>query len=446
MNRRKPAAKTKPSRPTDTGPAIDCVIDRLGTEGIGLARVNNHWIGVPDTLPGETVRILSHGGKHPATLIERLTDSPDRIAPACPHFGTCGGCRLQHLAPAPYAAFKHRLVCDALSRALLPTASVAPITVSPPGSRRRAGFSATKRKGVVTLGFHGRASHDLFDLGQCPVLDPAITGILPALRGFLTQHLPGGTGGDVTVTATDTGLDVGLVWPEAPDLALLETMARFAHEAGLARLWWQTPTGQPVPAAQRTAPQIRFGTTIVDIPCGPFLQATPMGEATLIAHVRAIVGDARRVADLYAGCGTFALALAEQGRTIHAVETDPTALAALKQAAHRAGFGAITIEKRDLEHRPLVPDELKSFDCVILDPPRAGAKPTIDALVIAQVARIAYVSCNPASFARDAATLVAGGYHLAAVWPVDQFLWSSHVELVARFDRQTPVTPVASIF
>ncbi len=444
MNRRQP--KGKPTRSTDTASAIDCVIDRLGTEGIGLAQVRDRWVGVADTIPGETVRIIPQAGRTPAILLERLTGSPDRITPQCHHFGTCGGCALQHLAPEAYAAFKRRLVCDALSRNLLPTDGVAPAAISPPASRRRARFAALKRKGIVTLGFHARASHDLVDLRQCPVMAPAIMAVIPPLRAFLTRFLPGGSACDIIATATDTGLDLGLVWPSDPDLATLESLAAFADESGVARLWWQTAASSPMPAAQRTAPQIRFGTTLVDIPCGPFLQATSSGEAVLIAHVRAIVGSARRIADLYAGCGTFTLALAEANRTIIAIETDAVALAALKQAAHRAGFGAILTEKRDLEQRPLVLNEMKGLDCVILDPPRAGAKAMAETLAQSSVARIAYVSCNPASFARDAAILVAGGYRLDAVWPVDQFLWSPHVELVAQFTRTTVTVASKSIF
>lgn len=444
MNRRKPTGK--PTGGAKNATPVECVVDRLGTEGIGLAQVRDRWIGVPDTLPGETVRIIPQVGREPAILLERLTDSPDRIIPACRHFGTCGGCALQHLAPDAYAAFKRRLVCDALSRNLLPTDCVAPAAISPSASRRRARFAAMKRKGLVTLGFHARASHDLVDLGQCPVMAPAITEIIPKIRDFLTRFLPGGALCDIIATASDTGLDLGLLWPCEPDLAMLETLAAFAHETGLARLWWQTASGSPVPAAQRTPPQIRFGSTVIDIPCGPFLQATASGEAVLIAHVRQIVGSARRIADLYAGCGTFTLALADPNRTIIAIETDAVALTALKQAAHRAGYGTIHTEKRDLEQRPLVLEELKGLDCVILDPPRAGAKAMAETLSQSSVPHIAYVSCNPASFARDAAILVAGGYQLDAVWPVDQFLWSPHIELVAQFSRTAMTADAKSIF
>jgi 23S rRNA (uracil1939-C5)-methyltransferase len=412
---------------------LELEIEKLGTEGEGFARSEGRPVLVPEALPGETVRVRLEAGR--ATLLERFGSSPDRVPPPCRHFGGCGGCVLQHLAPAPYSAFKQRLVREALGRQGLGAVAVAEAIVSPSGSRRRTVFEARRVSAGIVLGFHSRASRDVVDLGECPVLQPALSGLLPALRLLLASLLVVGQSAGVLATAVETGIDLGLELPAEPGLTLLEALAAFAERHDLARLWWRTEAAEPMPVAQRRPVQTRFGAIRADLPPGGFLQATAEGEATLLAAVEAGVGSARRIADLFAGIGTFTLALAEGGAAIHAVESDGAALAALTASAHRAGLVRVTAERRDLEARPLLPAELARYDAIVFDPPRAGARAQAEQLAHSGVPVILGVSCNPATFARDAAILAAGGYRLEAVLPVDQFLWSSHIELVGRFRR-----------
>jgi 23S rRNA (uracil1939-C5)-methyltransferase len=424
----RPAAKPGPKR------QAELVIEKLGTEGAGLARLDGKPVLVPDTLPGERVRIETDGSREPARLLERLCDSPDRIAPACRHFGTCGGCVLQHLAPTPYGNFKRQLIRDALGRQGLGAVDVAEPLVSPPASRRRATFEARRVAGGVVLGFHRRASHQILDLAECPVLRPAITALLPALRVWLAGLLGNGQSASVIVTEAETGLDLGLELPAEPDLAGLEALSTFAAAQDLARLWWRVAGAAPMPAAQRRPVTQHFGAVAAELSAGVFLQATAEGEMALRDAVIQGLGSARRVADLFAGIGTFTLALAAN-RTVHAVESDAAALAGLAAAVRRAQLVQVTTERRDLEARPLLSGELSGYDAVVFDPPRAGAKAQAEQLARSAVPIVIGVSCNPASFARDAAILAADGYALDRVLPVDQFLWSNHVELVGVFRR-----------
>lgn len=425
---------TRSRRSAAVSEILDLDIEKLGTEGAGLARMAGRSVLVPDALPGERVRIRLDGDA--VTLLERHNDAPERIAPPCRHFGTCGGCVLQHLAPSPYAAFKATLIQAALSRHSLGDTSVAAVTASPPHSRRRAVLAARRIGAGVVLGFRGRASHHVVDLAQCPVLLPMLEQLLPPLRTFAAEVLAPGQQAMLTLTGVDTGIDLGLDLPAEPKLAALQRLADFAERQGLARLWWRVGGGEPVPAAQHRKVQTRFGAITVDLPPGGFLQATADGEAALFAAAQEWLGGARRIADLFAGIGTFALGLADgANRPIHAVEQDAAALAALAAAARRAGLVRVTSECRDLEARPLLAPELAGFDAVLFDPPRAGARAQAEQLAQSGVPLIIGVSCNPASFARDAAILVAGGYSLDCVRPIDQFLWSNQIELIGRFRR-----------
>jgi 23S rRNA (uracil1939-C5)-methyltransferase len=427
-------------RPRQTGrrseaPAreVELRIDKLGSEGVGVARLDGKPVLVPGALPNERVRARVAGGQ--AVIAALLEASPDRVAPPCRHFGTCGGCALQHLAWQPYLDFKRGLVVDALRRQGLGDAPVGAIAASPPGSRRRATLEAKRAGGTLLLGFHGRASHHIVDLGECPVLLPELARLLAPLRTLLGRLLPAGGGATVQLGAGPGGVDLGLILPVMPELEQLERLTAFAEAEDLARLWWRVGEMAPMPAAQRRSLGLRFGAVPVDPPSGGFLQATAAGEAALSAAVVEALAAADRVADLFAGCGTFALALGLRAE-LHAVEGDGAALAALSAAARRAGLGPVTTERRDLDARPLLVPELKRFDAVLFDPPRAGAKAQVEQLAGSAVPVVVGVSCNPATFARDARILVDGGYRLESVLPVDQFVWSPHVELVGRFRRQ----------
>jgi len=425
-------------RPTgrrpDQAPAreLDLQIDKLGSEGVGVARVDGQVVLVPGALPGERVRARVENGQGAVTQVTQ--PSPFRIAPACHHFGSCGGCALQHLAWQPYLDFKRDLVVEALRRQGLGDVPVGAIAASPPGSRRRATLEAKQAGGTLLLGFHGRGSHHIVDLGECPVLVPELAALLAPVRKLLKLLLPAGAGATVQLAAGPGGVDMGLLLPAVPDLEQLERLSAFAEVKDLARLWWRADGMAPVPAAQRRSIGLTFGGVPVDPPSGGFLQATAAGEAALTAAVVDALAGAERVADLFSGCGTLGLALGQRAE-LHAVENDPAALGALAAGARRAGLGFVTTERRDLEARPLLVSELKRFDGVLFDPPRAGAKAQALNLAESSVATVVGVSCNPSTFARDARILVDGGYRLDSVLPVDQFVWSPHVELIGRFHR-----------
>ncbi|MGH6870379.1 MAG: class I SAM-dependent RNA methyltransferase [Rhizomicrobium sp.] len=346
----------------------------------------------------------------------------------CIHFGTCGGCAHQDLPADVYRAMKRDLVVQALARNGLADASVEDIVEVPPASRRRATFKAAKRNGAVAIGFHAARSHDIVDMHACKVLTPALFALTGGLREMLTVLLRDGGTADVDVTETDTGFDVALDGWHAKDASARAELARWATRLGLARVTIGRDT-----VVELGAPRVMLGKARVTLPPRAFLQPTGAGEAALQSQVLAAAKGARHVADLFSGCGTFALPLAEQAR-VHAVERDGAMLEALASAARGTqGLKPVTTEPRDLFRLPLTPPELKPFDTVVLDPPRAGAAAQIAGLAKARVRRVIYVSCDPGSFARDACVMRAAGYTMSPVVPVDQFLWSSHIELVAAF-------------
>ncbi|HXL99559.1 MAG TPA: hypothetical protein VN932_06480 [Rhizomicrobium sp.] len=354
--------------------------------------------------------------------------TPEHIAPVCLHFGICGGCAYQDIAPADYRALKRKTVVDALARQGVRDAVVREIAEVAPMTRRRAVFKLEKRGGAVTIGFHAARSHDIVDMRECHVLTPALTALVQQLRALMAGVLREGEAAEVHATEADNGFDLSLHWKRGNDVALNAQFPR-----AIAKLARVTAGGETL--VELAAPTVRFGKADVKLPVEAFLQPTRDGEAALLGCVREAVGRAKAVADLFSGCGTFSLPLAERAR-VHAVERDGAMLEALAAAARMTpGLKPVTTEKRDLFKHPLSPAELARFDAVVLDPPRAGAAAQIAQLAQSKVGRIAYVSCDPVSFARDARVLSEGGYAMGPVLPVDQFLWSSHIELVAAFAR-----------
>ncbi len=377
---------------------------------------------VPFTLPGEVVR-LDAGA---AVVVE---PAPERVAPACRHFGTCGGCAVQHASDAFLAEWKRAQLARVLaSRGLAPPLALTP--AAPPHSRRRAVFAGRRTKKTVVVGFHARRSEAVFDLVECPLVRPELVAAKPALAAVTRAGATRARPLRLSLTHGPAGLDLDAQDGRTLDANLRASLAALAEAHDFARLAWDGET-----VALRRPPHQLFGSARVVPPPGAFLQPTAEGEAALLAAVREAVGRAPRTADLFAGCGTFALPLAEAAE-VHAVEGEGAMLAAL-DAGWRAtpGLRRVTTERRDLFRRPLLPHELDAFAGVVLDPPRAGAEAQARALAASRVPRIAAASCNPATFARDAAILVAGGYRLEAVTVVDQFRWSTHIELVARFTR-----------
>lgn len=404
-------------------------IDRIGARGDGIAVAGDGPVYVPFAVPGDVAEVAlgpARGEGRAARLVELIEAGPGRAEPPCAHFGVCGGCALQHLAADAYLDWKRERVAEALARQGLET-EIRPILSSAPGTRRRARLAFRRTAKGLLLGFREAASRRVVDIGGCPVARPEIVALMPLLRDFLAPHA---SQGEVSVTLADTGLDLAVQADADIGLDLQMAAAPFCEAAGVARLSWAAGKNAPEPVVAMRRVQVRFGDATVELPIDAFLQPTAEGEAALAGFVTEGVGAAGRIADLYAGCGAFAVPLAAAGKQVHAVE----GLAAQMQAIARADAG-IGTEIRDLARRPLRQDELARFDAVVLDPPRAGAAPQAAEIAASAVPTVVYVSCNPATFARDARTLVDAGFILATVQPVDQFLWSPHVELASVFRR-----------
>lgn len=376
---------------------------------------------VPRTVPGD--HILADGA---------ILPGPDHLVPVCRHFGTCGGCQMQHVSDRLLARFATDRVTQPLARAGIVPDALMPTHMSPPGSRRRVAMRATRTDGEVRLGFNAEGAHRLVDMQQCPVMRPELFALVAPLRQLLGPYLKERSAIGVTLTLTANGPDLLLSNLQANSVPVIEGLTQFAEAHGLARLSVEGPMGVETVVAAAD-PHVLLGGVAVTLPPAAFLQATEDGEGALVAAVTAITRGARKVADLFAGAGTFALPVSASASVVAADGAGP-AIRALEEAARRSGR-AIRTEHRDLFRRPLSAEELNAFDAVIIDPPRAGAIAQMEQLAHSRVARIAAVSCNPATFARDAEWLVAGGYRLGRLWPVAQFRWSTHVELVAEFRR-----------
>ena len=394
----------------------DEVIVRLAARGDGVTESGRF---VPMTAPG--VRIAADGAIEPG---------PHRAVPPCRHFPECGGCQLQHVDDEAYGRFVVDRIASALAAQGLQPPEFRPPHLSPPNTRRRASLRAEQRGGQVLLGFNAEASHRIVDLRECHILRPELFALVAPLRGLLGRLLTARGRAEVRLTWCDQGADLLLQGAAPEGLEAAEAVTAFAQAHRLARLAVDDGDGpqtlwEPEPAT------VTLGGIPVPLPHGAFLQATAEGEAALVAAVRDAVGSANAIADLFAGLGTFALAL--EGRVL-AVEGARDAALALKSAAQRAGR-PVFVDHRDLYRRPLDAKDLARFDAVVIDPPRAGAKEQTALLAASPVPAIASVSCNPATFARDAKMLVDGGYRMAWVRPVGQFRWSTHVELVGAFVR-----------
>ncbi len=394
------------------------LIERIAARGDGVTGDGRHVAG---GVPGDRVRddgIIIPG--------------PNRTDPVCRHFGKCGGCQLQHVAEPALADFVRDRVVGALEGQDVDHGEVLPALLSPPESRRRATLTALRTGRQVALGFNAAQSNQIVDMRMCPLLLPELFALIAPIRDLLTTIAQQRRPVKVKLQMLDQGVEVILEGVKAEgldaamalqDFAGAHALARFAIDQGdgLETLW------QPEP------PTMRFGDVTVEVPAFAFLQATDTGQAALVDAVTRAIGDAPAVADLFAGVGTFALSV-QAGRKVYAAEGARDAIAALTAAANRAR-ALVATEHRDLFRRPLIPGELNRFGAVILDPPRAGAEEQVKQIADSSVPAIAYVSCNPASFARDAKILVQGGYTLDWVQPVGQFRWSTHVELAARFSK-----------
>lgn len=404
----------------------------MGARGDSTATGEAGPIYAPYALPGEQVRARVAGGR--AEVLELLRASAERQAPACRHFGRCGGCQLQHWRDEPYLAWKRQQVVEALAKRGLGGAEVEPAIAAWGEGRRRAALHAARQHNQVRVGFIERGGAKLTPIAQCPVLAPALEALVLKLGPLAELALP--SRGEITMQCllTDAGVDVSIKGAGRVELlhrAALEQLITEANNLNLARLSFD---GDPI--IERAKPTLRMGRAIVSPPAGAFLQPTALGEETLARlTLEALVG-ARRVVDLFSGIGTFALRIAEHAEVL-AAEGDAEMLAALKKAADGAGgaLKEVTTLRRDLLRTPLSSLEMKKFDAAVIDPPRSGARQQAEQIARAPVRKLAYVSCDPASFARDVKILIEHGFTLTRITPVDQFRWSPHVEIVGALER-----------
>ncbi len=408
------------------------VIDHVAHRGDGVAFVDGEAVYVPYTLAGETVEVDHVPGHHPdrRRLLAVTSASPERIEPFCQHFGVCGGCAIQHWQIDRYRAWKRNIVVETLRQAKL-DCEVAPLVDAHGAGRRRITVHARLlNHEILKVGFAAGGSHDIVPIDRCPVLDPALAGALEAAWALAEPLTKIGKPLDIQMTATKNGLDVDVRGSGPLPPAMVTALSAISAQHRLARL---TRHGELV--LLRNSPEIAIGKASLTLPPGSFLQATGAGEETLASLVGEFAGKAKHIADLFCGVGPFALRLAEKAR-VAAFDSDAGAVAALQKAASTTpGLKPVKAETRDLFRRPLMPPELREVDAVVFDPPRQGAQATAAQLAAGKVPVVIAVSCNAATFARDARILVEGGYTLEGVTPVDQFKYTPHVELVARFSR-----------
>ena len=402
-------------------------VQRLGAQGDGIADTPRGPVFVPFALPGETVTAAIN--KDRADLIAVIEASPQRVEPTCRHFGTCGGCELQHLEEGAYRTFKRETVVTALRQRSLDV-DVEGLIACPPASRRRVTWTALRTEAGMQLGYRKALSHEIVDIEEDPIAVPAIEGAIDLVRELAGVVCATQDAFRLAISATASGLDIAVSGAGEMSAARRQKATQFAIAKRLARLSFE---GEIVVEPQK--PQILIDDIAVNLPPGGFLQAVEVAELAMADLVIAHLRKAKKVADLFAGIGTFALRLARHS-SVHAVEGEAAALAALDRAfRHAAGLKTITSERRDLARRPLTWKELNGFDGLVFDPPRAGAEDQARQIARSDIRYVAAVSCNPATLARDLSILVEGGYRLISVTPIDQFLWSHHVEAVALLEK-----------
>jgi 23S rRNA (uracil1939-C5)-methyltransferase len=406
-------------------------IDHVGHRGDGVGFAGGESLFVPYTLAQETVEVepvADHPDRRSLSRIEHA--SPERIAPFCQYFGACGGCAIQHWQPEAYRAWKRRIVIETLEHAGIDCEVAALVDAHGAGRRRITVHARRGGDGELRTGFAAANSHAIVAISDCPILDPGLRGALDAARALAEALKPTAKPLDIQVTSASNGLDVDVRGSGPLTTALIATLSDLAQQHGLARL---TRHGELV--LMRTPPTIEIGAARVILPPGSFLQATLAGEEALAALVAGHCKRAKHIADLFCGVGPFALRLAAKAR-VSAFDSDAGAVSALQKAATSAsGLKPIKAEARDLFRRPLMPQELRDYDTVVFDPPRQGAQAQVKQLAASKIPVVIAVSCNVATFARDARVLIDGGYKIEGVTPVDQFRHTPHVELVARFTR-----------
>lgn len=393
--------------------------------------IDGEKVHVPYTLPGEKIHLRAQGNK--GRLLELIEPSKDRAEPFCPHFGTCGGCALQHANDKAYEAFKTDVIATNLTRHNVTAPKIEAPYRSGKKARRRAGIGFAKTKDGAVIGFKEKKSHRLVSLDSCPLLTDRINALLPALQK-LSGHIKGS--GSFFITETDSGIDLCITQADAPSLELRERYCAFAEEEDIARISVKTdPIPDAEPILMRDMPLISFEDISAPFPAASFLQPTKDSETFLTDFAKTHLAGAGKIADLFCGLGTFSLPLAKAGKKVAAFDCDPPAMQVLQKAATQNAL-PVTATKRDLFRDPLTAKELDKQDALLLDPPRAGAMAQTQEIAKTKtVGKLVYISCNPQTFARDAAILQESGFTMTLLQPVDQFPYSPHVELAAVFTR-----------
>ena len=427
---------------------LEISIEHLGEKGDGIALTTEGQIFVPMTLPGEKARIRletsTNSGKK-IDLLEIIEKSKDRIAPHCKYFGACGGCVIQHLSVGPYLQWKRAIIEKALNNKRIFSNFIQPTIPTHSNGRRRTELTAIKTKtnsNKLSFGYSERSSHNIINIIECPILSPTLNRVIQPLKIVIEKILEPGSSWKIMLTETAVGIDMLISTKNNPTPHHLSGLSNFAINHDLARISWKSKNKRTEPIYQERVPTIDFDGISVVLPPGSFLQTSVQSQRIMTSLVIEYTGEItahKKVADLFSGLGTFTLPLAKRGAQVHSIDISGETLENLLAASGMAGFsGRVTTEKRNLMKYPLSPAELAFYEIVIFDPPRAGAEALAKNLAISKVPIIIAVSCNPKTFARDADILISGGYEMADVTPLDQFVFSNQIELLARFQYKQP--------
>lgn len=418
---------------------IALTITRLGGLGDGVGAYDGHAVFVPFTTVGDEIRaqvVSIRKGEIRARLIEVVEPGQGRCAAACSHFGVCGGCSLQHLSEEAYAAFKRENLAQMLRRLGCEQTTLLAMVDVGAGARRRVDLKVAVHKGVVQLGYFGMRSHALVDVAHCPVTLASITALFSPLRTLIASLKKPGNVKAVHLTRAESGCDVTLFTATRLPLADREKIKVFAEGHDILRVSESVTEGEAQSIITKGKVEARFGNVAVELPAPAFLQATQVGQAAITGFILQHVAGHGRVMDLYSGCGTYSFPLQQNGHRVVAYEGHPDLVAAMHNAIRRYGLEAqMNVSARDLFAAPIASVELKHTDAVVINPPRNGAETQAKELAKSDVRKIVMVSCNPVTFERDAKHLLQHGYRLTACLPIDQFHWSTHLELVAAFEK-----------
>jgi 23S rRNA (uracil1939-C5)-methyltransferase len=425
---------------------LETSITHLGEKGDGIALTTEGQVFVPMTLPGEKVRIrieTSAKKGRKIDLLEIIEESKHRLVPHCKYFGACGGCVIQHLSIEPYLQWKQAIIVKALKNKRIDSDLIQPTIATQANGRRRTELTATKTKTLnnkLTFGYTARSTHNVVDITECPILTSTLDSIIQPLRILVEKILQPGSSCKIMLTETEVGIDMLISSKNDPNPHHLSGLSNFAINHNLARVSWRSDNKRTEPIYQERVPTVDFDGISVVLPPGSFLQTSVQSQRIITSLVIKYTGEItlhKKVADLFSGLGTFTLPLAKRGAQVHSIDISGETLENLLAASGMAGFsGRVTTEKRNLMKHPLSPAELAFYEIVIFDPPRAGAEALAKNLAVSKVPIIIAVSCNAKTFARDAEILISGGYEMVELTPVDQFVFSNQIELLARFQHK----------